>query len=625
MSTPKKNSERPSTPSSQETSNVEQKKSSSRLWWVVGSASIVLVAVALVTGWAYVSQNQTIVKNTTVLGADLGGLTAAQALEKIQTSWDAYRAKPLDVSFGTKTISIVLQGAGSIEDDSFVLDIASVDAVQAANAAFAFGHEGSILDQIRLRASGWIGRRHELGKISFASDALEDILRSEGTALEVPAKNARLSFSGTTPTILPSETGSGFDYPAAVKIASTTVRNGSHATIVVPTTKLQPTIPSSSSLTASLTNGSIEDALQHFPFTVTYSGKTWTITAEQGKKLLGFIPGTTVRIGFDTTSTAAYLKAIATDVAVAAVEPKLVLENGKVTAFASGTVGRSLNSDKTITAMNDALVTQKATAVAVVDEIQPSTSTADTNALGITELVAEATTDFKGSPSNRRYNLGFGAKKLNGLLIKPGETLSLVSTLGKIDGAHGWKPELVIKGSKITPEFGGGLCQVATTLFRSALNAGLPIVERTNHSLRISYYEPPVGLDATIYEPRPDLKFTNNYSTPLLIQTEVKGTKLIFRLYGTKDGRTVSIPTPTVYNKVGIPATKYIQVDTLKPGEQKCQKPGHPGADAIATYTVTYADGTKKVQTFKSHYRAIGVICQVGKAAATTTNTNSGS
>jgi vancomycin resistance protein YoaR len=218
------------------------------------------------------------------------------------------------------------------------------------------------------------------------------------------------------------------------------------------------------------------------------------------------------------------------------------------------------------------------------------------------------------------------AKKINGMLIQPNETFSLVTTLGKIDGAHGWKPELVIKGSKITPEFGGGLCQVATTLFRSALNAGLPIVERTNHSLRISYYEPPVGLDATIYEPKPDLRFTNNYSTPLLIQTEVKGTKLIFRLYGTKDGRTVSIPTPTVYNKVGIPATKYIEVDTLKPGETKCQKPGHPGADAIATYTVTYPDGTKKVQTFKSHYRAIGVICQVGKAAASTpTNTNSGS
>jgi vancomycin resistance protein YoaR len=379
-------------------------------------------------------------------------------------------------------------------------------------------------------------------------------------------------------------------------------------------------------LNAVLTDGSINDALQHFPFTLTYEGKTWTISAETGKTLLGFIPGTTVQIGFDTIATATYLKTAAKEVAVAAVEPKLVLTNGKVSAFAAGTVGRTLNTEKTIAAMNTALVAQKATAVAVVDAIQPSTSTADTNALGITELVAEATTDFRGSPTNRRYNLGFGAKKINGMLIQPNETFSLVTTLGKIDGAHGWKPELVIKGSKITPEFGGGLCQVATTLFRSALNAGLPIVERTNHSLRISYYEPPVGLDATIYEPKPDLRFTNNYSTPLLIQTEVKGTKLIFRLYGTKDGRTVSIPTPTVYNKVGIPATKYIEVDTLKPGETKCQKPGHPGADAIATYTVTYPDGTKKVQTFKSHYRAIGVICQVGKAAASTpTNTNSGS
>jgi vancomycin resistance protein YoaR len=295
---------------------------------------------------------------------------------------------------------------------------------------------------------------------------------------------------------------------------------------------------------------------------------------------------------------------------------KALLQPNLPRAFAAGTVGRTVNLTATIEAMNTAISAQKSTAVAMVDSVQPSTSTADTNTLGITELVAEGVTDFKGSPSNRRFNLSYGAKKLNGVLMKPGETLSLISTLGKIDGAHGWKPELVIKGSKITPEFGGGLCQVATTLFRAALNAGLPIVERTNHSLRISYYEPPVGLDATIYEPKPDLRFTNNYSTPLLIQTEVKGTKLYFRMYGTKDGRSVDLPTPKVFNKVGIPATKYIEVDTLKPGEMKCQKPGHPGADAIATYTVTYADGTKKVQTFKSHYRAIGVICQVGKKAA---------
>lgn len=587
-------------------------------WWVAIPVVLIVVAGTMVLGWSYVTQAQTITKHTTVLGRDLGGLTAAQALEKIQKDWDDYRAKSLDFSYGTKDVSILLQGAGSIEDDSFVLDIAALDVVASANAAFAFGHDGTILQQLQHRLSGWLGRRHEVGKLSFAHDALKDILAEEGKTVEQPATNARLSFSGETASILPSANGRGYDYAAATKLAANMVRDGKHATITIPTTTLTPSIVSSNQLSKVLSDGSIEDVLQHFPFSITYQGKTWTISVVQAKELLGFIPGGSVRIGFDTTATSAYLKTVSKDIDVAPIEPKLEIVDGKVSAFAAGTVGRTVNLTATIEAMNTAISAQKSTAVAMVDSVQPSTSTADTNTLGITELVAEGITDFKGSPSNRRFNLSLGAKKLNGLLMKPGETLSLISTLGKIDGAHGWKPELVIKGSKITPEFGGGLCQVATTLFRAALNSGLPIVERTNHSLRISYYEPPVGLDATIYEPKPDLKFTNNYATPLLIQTEVKGTKLIFRMYGTKDGRSVDLPTPKVFNKVGIPATKYIEVDTLKPGEMKCQKPGHPGADALATYTVTYADGTKKVQTFKSHYRAIGVICQVGKKAAET-------
>lgn len=280
--------------------------------------------------------------------------------------------------------------------------------------------------------------------------------------------------------------------------------------------------------------------------------------------------------------------------------------------------------------MELSLISQGLKTVALAMDIeQPISGTVAANTLGITELVAEGKTNFKGSPTNRRFNLTLGSQKLNGLIIKPGETFSLVGALGPIDAAHGWKSELVIKGPKITPEFGGGLCQVATTLFRTVLNAGLPVVERHNHSLRIHYYEPPVGLDATIYEPKPDLRFTNDYTSALLLQTRVDGNDLIYDFYGTKDSRTVDLPEPKVYNKTGIPPTQNITTTDLKPGEKKCQAPGHPGADATATYTVTYSDGHTNKQVFQSHYRALPVICQVGAAkpapptpAPTNTNTS---
>jgi vancomycin resistance protein YoaR len=109
-------------------------------------------------------------------------------------------------------------------------------------------------------------------------------------------------------------------------------------------------------------------------------------------------------------------------------------------------------------------------------------------------------------------------------------------------------PELVIKENKTTPEFGGGICQVSSTLFRAAIYSGLKITERRNHSYPIRYYLP-YGMDATIYEPRPDFKFINNTPGPILILSEVVGTELTFRFFGTRDGRSVTVDGPHILER----------------------------------------------------------------------------
>ena len=107
----------------------------------------------------------------------------------------------------------------------------------------------------------------------------------------------------------------------------------------------------------------------------------------------------------------------------------------------------------------------------------------------------------------------------------------------------GYLPELVIKNNKTIPEFGGGLCQVSTTMFRTALLAGLPILERRPHAYRVRYYDWPYGpgVDATVYQPHPDLRFKNDTKHYILIQTRIVGTRLYFDFYGTKEkeGRIV--------------------------------------------------------------------------------------
>jgi vancomycin resistance protein YoaR len=200
---------------------------------------------------------------------------------------------------------------------------------------------------------------------------------------------------------------------------------------------------------------------------------------------------------------------------------------------------------------------------------------------------------------------------VNGSLIAPGEEFSLLKTLGVIDGENGWFPELVIKGNETKPEFGGGLCQIGTTTFRAALNSGLDITMRQNHSYRVRYYEP-AGTDATIYDPLPDFRFINDTGHYILINTDIKGDNLIFEVWGTKDGRSVNPIKSRVYNIVAAPPMKLVETLELPPGKKKCTETEHAGADAEFTYKVTYADGKVGEEIFKSHYRPWQAVCLIG-------------
>lgn len=596
-------------------------KVSRRAWiWISVSLGGLLLAGGAVAALAYTSVGTNIVRGVTVAHQPVGGLDTLTATHKLEATWANFQQHAFQFQAPGRSMTILVT-ADSASEDEVTLKIVDFYPATSVNAAFLFGRRGSFWQRLRERTSGYLGRQHEFGTINVDALALGTLLQQKFSDLEKPAVNAGLKFvDGDVAEIVPSVDGLVFNYSQIVRTTIGQVRRLDPRPVTLQHEAAQPAIAATSALNP-IASAGITRLLNRAPLTLMYNDKTWTINRDQLKKLLGFAGTTTnPRLGFDNQATTDYLGTIAKDIEVKAQNAKFSIVDGKVQEFQASAIGITLDVPSTIASMQTELIDRQQGAVAVmVTEEKPLTDTVASNDLGITELVAQGTTNFKGSPTNRRYNLGYGAKLLNGLLIQPGEEFSLVKALGKIDGAHGWKPELVIKGSKITPEFGGGLCQVATTLFRAALNTGLPIVERHNHSLRISYYEPPVGLDATIYEPKPDLRFTNDYSTPLLLQTQVDGNNLTFSIYGTKDGRTVDIPTPKVYNKVGIPATKTVEVDTLKPGEKKCQTPGHPGADATATYTVTKADGTSVTQTFQSHYRAIGVICQVGKKAAAKT------
>lgn len=252
---------------------------------------------------------------------------------------------------------------------------------------------------------------------------------------------------------------------------------------------------------------------------------------------------------------------------------QLIIDGRKATNFNPGQNGQALDLYELLT-----LLESGASNIELpVTVSTPPVKLADTNQIGINELVGVGESNFSGSHNNRIVNITVGAAKYDGLIIQPGEEFSFNKNLGDVDAAHGFLPELVIKPEGVVPEFGGGLCQVSTTAFRAAMNSGLPITARRNHSFAVAYYSPQ-GTDATIYPGASDLKFVNDLPTSILIHTKIIGKKLYFEFYGTKDGRNIAFEGPVQYDK-------------------------KPDGSMKATWTRHITkDGNTTTQVFKSNY-----------------------
>lgn len=238
----------------------------------------------------------------------------------------------------------------------------------------------------------------------------------------------------------------------------------------------------------------------------------------------------------------------------------------------------------------------------------------DLQELGIKELLGTGHTSFSGSPSNRRHNIAVGMAKFNGLLIKPGDTFSFNDNLGEVDGSTGYKLELVIKAEGTVPEYGGGICQVSSTMFKAGLFTGLPIVERSPHSYAVSYYAQVdgYGLDSTIYPGVKDLKLLNDTPGHILIQTFVEGDNAYINFFGTSDGREVRLENYWRGNWRGAGGTQYIPTKTLPPGAKKQIESAHSGFDASWDRVIT-KNGEEMVENIYSVYRATSNRILVGE------------
>ena len=297
---------------------------------------------------------------------------------------------------------------------------------------------------------------------------------------------------------------------------------------------------------------------------------------------------------------------------------------GQIEPIAVSSIGRVMDVDASITAINAALLRGEHTVALSVAEQAPAVADTATGAeLGVTQLIAEQTTYFYGSSAERIQNIVAAAERYHGLLVAPGETFSMGNELGDVSLENGFAEALIIYGGRTIKGVGGGVCQVSTTLFRTVFFAGFPVVERYSHAYRVSYYEMDAsgsvdpdfaGLDATVYFPLVDFKFLNDTPNWLLMETyvNISARTITWKLYSTSDGRSVTWETTGPSNVVPPPPPLFEENPEFKVNQISQVDYAAQGADVTVSRSVGGGGQVYFSDQFITLYEPWQAVCQYG-------------
>ncbi len=525
-------------------------------------------------------------------GTYLGGLSTQAATELLAKESEAYAKQPILIQTESKTVTLKPADIGLRYDNPKLVE-----------GLMRQGREGSTLEQVRTQWALLLGMRgREEAQLSFNAEALANQAIALNNEVATPSVNVRYEAKDGAVTFVNGQAGTRLDLAALGLAFYDRVSQLSDEPVQVVLARTDPAVDN----TTLEANKDLAQSYIAKPLQLSFADKTWAVeptttlswlhstrspeAAVYARSLVTeAYPAleTTTNLDFDSGAIDSFLTTISKEVDSAAVDAQLNVTEGRATIFVASKDGRKLEVAKTRDAILASLKSTEAErSVAMnVAILKPTVNEESINNLGIKELLSEGASYFPGSSANRLTNVRVGAARYNGVLLKPGEAFSFGKLLGAVGPEQGYKKSLIILADREVEDYGGGLCQVSSTAFRAALMAGLPILERTNHAFAISYYTAPYGVpgvDATIYYPPVDFKFRNDTDAHILIQTEMVGTTLKFRFYGTK-------------KKEGV-----IRGPFFVTGDSDVNKPSH---------TVFYRDvlvggQVTKTDTFNTYYKS---------------------
>ena len=511
--------------------------------WPLGVMVVAFLIVAV--GLPLVYQGR-VYRGVVVHGVNVGGLSKAAAIKSVKAADAKYATQPIVVRNGKTVVRIQPGDMGVVADSE-----------AAVLQAYKYGRSGGGLQQWKTMIRSLLGRTTVVGMVKINPDKLGAYTNGFADDVAVPVQNAAFNINGKNVDVQSAQDGKRLDMLAWVNAVRWHMASGSDAEITLPTSTTAPIITSAE---LALLKDEVA-AYVAAPITLTTPDKSKTITINQ-QDLISWLgasrSGVTdiaetpaldsilrtnsipIIVGLNSSKVDEYVATLAGDVNQEPVNAVLAYNAaGKTTIAKPSQDGIKLDVAKTteaIKAVLDKPADQRnVTLVAATAKATVREDTLDD--LGIQDHLSQGATYFPGSPYTRLINVRAGAKRFDGVLLKPNEIFSFGKLLGEVNASTGYVPELVILENREEKQYGGGLCQVSSTAYRAALLAGLPITQRQNHSFAISYYTAPYGVpgvDATIYYPAVDMKFRNDTPGHIYMQTRMVGTSLTFDYFGTK-------------------------------------------------------------------------------------------
>ncbi|MCI8620704.1 MAG: hypothetical protein HFJ50_02550 [Clostridia bacterium] len=199
-------------------------------------------------------------------------------------------------------------------------------------------------------------------------------------------------------------------------------------------------------------------------------------------------------------------------------------------------------------------------------------------------MLSNFSTRYDASDKNRARNIELASEAINGKVFMPGEVFSFNTVVGPTTKAKGYMPAGAYSGGKLVQDYGGGVCQVSSTLYNTVLLANLEIVERYNHSSVVGYVAP--GRDATISYGTRDFKFANPRKYAIKINARATNGILEMEIKGIAQDDDVEIELSSEKTETILCDTKYVYDSSLAEGQEVVETWGANGAKSIAYKTV---------------------------------------